>query len=77
MHGNAWELCRGWYAENYLAGDTVDPKAPATGKHFVLRGGAYEGTPALCRSAARERRDPWNDPHNRSDIDGFRVIVEE
>ena len=77
MHGNAWELCRGWYTPNYSATDTVDPKGPATGKYYVLRGGAFESTPALCRSAARERRDSWNDPHNRSDIDGFRVIVEE
>jgi formylglycine-generating enzyme required for sulfatase activity len=77
MHGNAWELCRGWYTQNYPAADTVDPKGPATGDRFVLRGGGWDSTPALCRSAVREKRDSWNDPHARSDIDGFRVIVEE
>ncbi|MEI6235114.1 MAG: SUMF1/EgtB/PvdO family nonheme iron enzyme [Planctomycetota bacterium] len=76
MYGNAAELCRGWYTDNYSATDTVDPRAPAKGKYYVLRGGAYESTPALCRSAAREKRDSWSDPHNRSDIDGFRVIIE-
>jgi formylglycine-generating enzyme required for sulfatase activity len=77
MHGNVWQICRGWYADNYPATGTVDPAGPGKGFYYVLRGGSFVCRPSDCRSASRERRDPWNDPHNLWPTDGFRVIVSE
>ncbi|MBM3974294.1 MAG: formylglycine-generating enzyme family protein [Planctomycetes bacterium] len=54
LHGNAWEWCLDAWdgSANYPAGAEVDPLGQS-GVHRVLRGGAYNSTAALCRSAAR------------------------
>jgi serine/threonine protein kinase len=57
MHGNVWELCQDFFAEEDYAqfGSTVaeSPLGPATGRARVSRGGAYASPNVLCRSSSR------------------------
>ena len=91
MLGNALEYCSDWYAEDAyekLQDGAVDPKGPAEGKEYVVRGGLYSSDAADLRSAARAHteHDKWlkTDPQNPksiwwySDIKGigFRVVCE-
>ena len=91
MLGNALEYCSDWYAEDAyekLQDGAVDPKGPAEGKEYVVRGGLYSSDAADIRSAARAHteHDKWlkTDPQNPksiwwySDIKGigFRVVCE-
>ena len=91
MLGNVMEYCSDWYAEDAyekLKDGVVDPKGPAEGKEYVVRGGLYSSDAADLRSAARAHteHDKWlkTDPQNPksiwwySDIKGigFRVVCE-
>jgi formylglycine-generating enzyme required for sulfatase activity len=72
VHGNAWEWCSDWYAEDYYARSPgQDPQGPATGKERVARGGAWSTQPKFCRCAFRD----WHEPGYRSDCVGFRVVA--
>ncbi|MEN6458910.1 MAG: CapA family protein [Thermoguttaceae bacterium] len=70
MHGNVWEWCSDWHADDYYAhSPTNDPKGPASGSVRVRRGGGWNSFPLWARAAMRN----WNTPKSRCINLGFRV----
>ncbi|MDB9344663.1 formylglycine-generating enzyme family protein, partial [Nodularia spumigena CS-586/05] len=73
MHGNLWEWCLDTWHSNYEG-------APRDGSAWIdndnqklrlLRGGSWNFSPWLCRSAYRNDYDP----DDRFNYFGFRVVV--
>ena len=58
MHGNVWEWCQDFWSENYKAAANVDPTGPEKGIYRVLRGGSWNSTARLARSASRNHYEP-------------------
>jgi formylglycine-generating enzyme required for sulfatase activity len=63
MHGNAWEWCASWYANDLAEGESREFRASAR----VLRGGSWGSVAWFCRSSSRYR------PTSRHVNVGFRV----
>lgn len=70
MHGNVWQWCQDIYGK-YSDADEVDPQGPKTGDRYVLRGGSWQLSPLLCRSATRY----WHGPNVRNRVCGFRLCA--
>lgn len=71
MHGNVREWCHDWFAEDYYHNaPDQNPPGPEEGTLRVLRGGAWDQTSDLCRSAVREGKQPDRELVNA----GFRVV---
>jgi formylglycine-generating enzyme required for sulfatase activity len=70
MHANASEWCQDW-KEDYPAGAVTDPTGPASASYRVFRGGCWDLTAELCRSAYRYRDYPTARYNNL----GFRVCL--
>ena len=72
MHGNAREWCNDWYAEYYGATAITDPTGPRSGSNRVIRGGGYNSSVQISRSAHRDH----NTPTYSSASLGFRIVFD-
>ena len=68
MTGNVEEWCWDWYGP-YTASAKADPRGPASGKHRVARGGAWNWDADYSRTL---RRDGFT-PDKRYEVLGFRL----
>ncbi len=71
MHGNVWEWCADWYAEEYPKQAITNPLGPDQGTSRVLRGGSWGSGAGYARSADRLGYMP----DGRVDDFGFRLIL--
>jgi formylglycine-generating enzyme required for sulfatase activity len=72
MHGNVWEWTADWYADSYGSANAVtDPTGAETGTQRILRGGSWNNSGFICRSARRNKIAP----HFRNSNIGFRVVL--
>ena len=75
MHGNLWEWCQDWYAEDwYSKGPPENPLNESYGDkaNRVLRGGSWINFASTCRAATRS----YLRPDGRSIYYGFRVVLD-
>jgi formylglycine-generating enzyme required for sulfatase activity len=74
MHGNVWEWCSDYHADDYYKkSPTDDPQGPEDGKVRVRRGGSWHTWPLYCRSAYRN----VNSQRTRYTLQGMRFVREE
>lgn len=73
LHGNVWEWCSDWHAEEYYShSPTTDPSGPVTGEKKISRGGSWSRTSVNCRTSVRRKTVP-----DRGHINiGFRIVQE-
>jgi formylglycine-generating enzyme required for sulfatase activity len=76
MLGNVAEWCNDVYGEDYYRSSPVaNPRGPAEGDRYVLRGGAWNCTAEKCRSGYRVGEDPgFQDACFARDAIGFRCV---
>jgi formylglycine-generating enzyme required for sulfatase activity len=75
MHGNVAEWCNDRYGKGYYQQSPADhPKGPNEGRERVIRGGAWNSSPASCRSAYRASSLSIDDTCLADDAIGFRCV---
>jgi len=76
VHGNVAEWCNDVYDPGYYGqSPATDPRGPADGERYVLRGGAWNSRPEGCRAAARVGENPgFQDACFARDAIGFRCV---
>jgi formylglycine-generating enzyme required for sulfatase activity len=76
MLGNVAEWCNDVYDENYYnSSPDLNPRGPADGKRYVLRGGSWAAKAESCRPTARAAETPgFQDACFARDTIGFRCV---
>jgi formylglycine-generating enzyme required for sulfatase activity len=76
MHGNVAEWCNDVFGEEYYGSSPErNPRGNATGKRYVLRGGAWNSSADACRSSYRVGENPgFQDACFALDAIGFRCV---
>jgi formylglycine-generating enzyme required for sulfatase activity len=76
MHGNVAEWCHDIYDKNYYkSSPDKNPRGPADGKEYVLRGGSWKSPADGLRSAYRLGETPgFSDACLARDAIGFRCV---
>jgi formylglycine-generating enzyme required for sulfatase activity len=76
MHGNVAEWCNDAYEPSYYQNSPADnPRGPAEGKEYVLRGGAWKSGGEMLRSSHRIAENPgFSDACLARDAIGFRCV---
>ena len=76
MHGNVAEWCQDVYDKGYYkASPEKNPRGPADGKEYVLRGGSWKSPADALRSAYRLGENPgFSDACLARDAIGFRCV---
>ncbi len=76
VHGNVLEWCNDVYDKDYYSNSPEkNPRGPAEGEKYVLRGGAWNSSQQACGSAYRVGEDPgFQDACFARDAIGFRCV---
>jgi sulfatase modifying factor 1 len=76
MHGNVAEWCNDIFARDYYPKSPPDnPRGPAKGERYVLRGGSWKSAADALRSFHRLAEDPgFSDACLARDAIGFRCV---
>lgn len=76
MYGNVAEWCNDIYGENYYRSSPErNPRGPADGERYVLRGGSWSSSADACRSSYRVGEEPgFQDACFARDTIGFRCV---
>jgi uncharacterized protein (TIGR02996 family) len=73
MHGNVWEPCSDWHADDwYEESPAVDPVGPKSGVMHARRGGCWAAIGSYCRAAKRHGAGPESGGQS---YHGIRVVL--
>ena len=77
MAGNVWEWVYDFYSPDYyLTSPDANPTGPFSGEGHLMRGGAWETDKEVFVLVSTTYRQ-WNIPSMRSNIIGFRCVLDE